>query len=186
MPWSGPPSQARGLSGVLAVSASLPLRASSGLRPDSLTPARGDRLVNHHTGRSRHRRFPPEAPSDGAPHAGGAALYPQTLTKCFTALIQPDSFGRLAPADLFRTLSPALDLFGQSDPERLMIKTPLFIAQGTADPIVLARFTDELYRDLTAIGARIECRRYAGKDHFSVVPATFKDAFSFTRRHLKR
>jgi hypothetical protein len=35
----------------LASSASLPLRVSSGLRPDSLTPARGDRFVDHDTGR---------------------------------------------------------------------------------------------------------------------------------------
>lgn len=74
-------------------------------------------------------------------------------------MIQPDSFGGLAPADLFRTLSPALELLGQNDPERLVIKTPVFIAQGTADPIVPAKFTDALYRDLTARGASIEYRR---------------------------
>ena len=44
-----PPSQALRLSGIVALSASLPLRVSSGLRPDSLTPAGANRLARNDT-----------------------------------------------------------------------------------------------------------------------------------------
>ena len=73
-----PPSQACRLSGVMAVSASLPLRVSSGFRPDSLRPARANRLFSdctdqaeRHPENQRPRR--PRHTVDSAPSAAREA-----------------------------------------------------------------------------------------------------------------
>jgi pimeloyl-ACP methyl ester carboxylesterase len=114
-----------------------------------------------------------------------ATLYAHTLTDC--SLTQ--FVGNLVPADLFRQdadLSQAYTLLGQSDPEHLKIKTPLFIAQGAADTTVFPTFTDQLDQQLTASGSKIDYRHYTGVGHGGVVAAANKDALAFVRTHLKR
>ncbi len=113
-----------------------------------------------------------------------STLYAKTLTNC--SLNQ--FVGTLTPADLFRPnvdLSSAFTLLGQSDPEHLKIKTPLFIAQGAADTTVFPTFTDQLDQELTASGSKIDYRHYAGIDHGGIVDASNKDALAFARSRLK-
>jgi pimeloyl-ACP methyl ester carboxylesterase len=118
----------------------------------------------------------------------GAALYPQTLTTCLPQLGSSSSFGGLAPAQVFNSnndLAPLEAALGKSDPEHLRIKTPLMIAQGTADTTVFKTFTDQLDQELTTLGAKIEYKTYAGVDHGGVVAAADSDALAFARRELK-
>jgi uncharacterized membrane protein HdeD (DUF308 family)/pimeloyl-ACP methyl ester carboxylesterase len=49
------------------------------------------------------------------------------------------------------------------------IKAPVFIAQGTADPLVLPAAQDAYVRDRCAAGQPLEYKKYKGKDHLSVV-----------------
>src|SRR4051812_26776153 len=118
----------------------------------------------------------------------GAALYPQTLTACLPQLDSTSSFGALAPEQIFNSgtdLAPLEAALGKSDPEHLRIRTPLMIAQGTADTTVFKVFTDELDQELTKLGAKIDYKTYAGVDHGGVVAAADSDALAFARRELK-
>jgi dienelactone hydrolase len=117
-----------------------------------------------------------------------AALYPQTLTQCLATLGQPASFGSLAPASLFRPgvdLAPTLKLLGKSDPEHLKIRTPLYIAQGSADTTVIPGFTDALDQELTAAGSKIDYKHYPGVDHGGIVAAALSDTLAWARSRLK-
>jgi pimeloyl-ACP methyl ester carboxylesterase len=117
-----------------------------------------------------------------------AALYPQTLTQCLGTLAQPAEFGSLTPADLFRTgadLDPTIKLLGQSDPEHLKIRTPLYIAQGTADTTVIPGFTDALDSALTAAGTRVDYKHYPGIDHGGIVSAAVRDTLAWARSRLR-
>ena len=90
-------------------------------------------------------------PSLLSPAAVG--LYPQTLTKCLNDLSKTNSLGGLPPAQLLRSgidRTPLLTVLGKNDPQHLKIKTPLFMAQGTADTTVIPTFTDQLDQELTA------------------------------------
>ena len=117
-----------------------------------------------------------------------SALYPQTLTKCLGDLSKTNSLGGIPPAQLLRSgtdRAPLLAVLGKNDPQHLKIKTPLFMAQGTADTTVIPTFTDQLDQELTASGTKIDYKHYQGVTHGGVVSAANKDALAWARARLK-
>ncbi len=79
------------------------------------------------------------------------ALYPQIDTKCLGDLSKPDSFGGIAPANLFRSdanLAPLVAELNANDPEDLKVPGPIQIEQGKADTTVFPTFTDTLVERL--------------------------------------
>src|SRR5689334_12251679 len=117
-----------------------------------------------------------------------AALYPNTLTQCLPTLGQPSEFGGVPAASFFRAgvdLEPAFKLLGQNDPEHLKIRTPLYIAQGTADQTVFPAFTDQLDTQLTAAGTKIDYKKYDGITHGGIVTAAIKDTLAWARSRLR-
>ena len=97
-----------------------------------------------------------------------AALDPQTLTACVGALAGPGSFGALAPATLIRPevdISAVVTALNGQDPERLSIRTPVRIQQGTADGTVFKLFTDPLVEAYRRRGMRVSYKVYEGVDH---------------------
>jgi acetyl esterase/lipase len=107
------------------------------------------------------------------------ALYPQTDTKCLTALDAPDSFGGLAPANLVKPgtdLAPLVAKLNANDPEDLTIHTPTLIEQGTADQTVLPPFTQQLAAAFSGRGNPVTLKTYDGLDHTAVVTAAKPEA----------
>ncbi len=117
----------------------------------------------------------------------GAALYPQTLTKCLSQLDQPNSLGGL-PFD--QLISPSADLTPEvkelalNDPDNLKIKGPVLIEQGLADTTVIPSFDQELSQELAHNGAKVAYHTYPGATHGGVLTAAAKDATSFVRKHF--
>jgi pimeloyl-ACP methyl ester carboxylesterase len=119
--------------------------------------------------------------------APGAALYPQTLDVCLPQLDASTSFGGLAPSQLIQSganLNPLLTALGKNDPEHLKIKTPVFIAQGTADSTVIPGFTGQLDQQLVKDGAKVNYKTYAGKTHGNIVTAADRDGLAFAHKKL--
>jgi pimeloyl-ACP methyl ester carboxylesterase len=117
-----------------------------------------------------------------------SALYPKTLTQCLPALGQPSEFGGVPAANFFKAganLEPAFQLLGQNDPEHLKIRTPLYIAQGTADQTVFPTFTDQLDSQLTASGTKIDYKKYDGIGHGGIVTAAITDTVGWARSRLR-
>jgi pimeloyl-ACP methyl ester carboxylesterase len=117
-----------------------------------------------------------------------AALYPQTLTTCLEQLDGPSSFGGLSPSQLpvsGADLNPLFAELGKNDPEHLRIKTPVFIAQGTADTTVFPSFTNELDQELTGLGAKVDYKTYNGVTHGGIPAASASDALAFARKELR-
>jgi pimeloyl-ACP methyl ester carboxylesterase len=118
-----------------------------------------------------------------------AARYSQVSERCLGQLRDADSFGNVAPADIFRSdadlnpLAAALDR--ADDAENLTIRTPLRIEQGTADTTVLPPFTDQLAQTLTKRGTPLVYKKYDGVDHGGIVVSAATDARSFLRSRLK-
>lgn len=104
-----------------------------------------------------------------------AALYPQIDERCLAQLTQPDSFGALAPASLFRPevdLAPFVAAVSRDDdPDELAIPGPLRIQQGLTDTTVFPNFTDQLRAELKRRGTALAYKTYAGIDHGGVVTA---------------
>src|SRR5262249_44545379 len=74
-------------------------------------------------------------------------LYPQIDQKCIGDLSKPDSFGGVAPANLFRPdadLNPVIAELNANDPEDLKVPGPIQIEQGKSDTTVLPPFTQTL------------------------------------------
>jgi pimeloyl-ACP methyl ester carboxylesterase len=115
------------------------------------------------------------------------ALYPQLDEKCLNDLNKPDSFGGVAPANLFRpdaNLDPVIAaLSADDDPETLRIHAPVRIEQGKADTTVFPQFTDQLVGELKGRGATVTYKTYAGVDHGEVVTsaAPSADATKFVK-----
>jgi pimeloyl-ACP methyl ester carboxylesterase len=132
------------------------------------------------------------APAAGVPGLlsdAGAALYPQTLTACYDDLREPGSFGGMAPAEILREGADRTALFaalGQSDPERLRIRTPVRIDQGDADATVFKVFTDQLVDKYRATGAKVSYGIYKGVDHHGVMTAAAKDATRWIKARFRR
>ena len=121
-----------------------------------------------------------------APQAG--ALYPQTETSCYDALSEDTSFGGLPLNQILRSdvdLNPLLAVIGQSDPERLAIKTPVRIEQGEADGTVFEAFTDQLVDDYEQAGVKVTYTTYPGVSHGRVVDSGAKDATRYIKKRLK-
>jgi dienelactone hydrolase len=101
------------------------------------------------------------------------ALYPQLEERCLGDLGQPDSFGGVAPADLFRAdvdVAPIVAALNRDDdPEELKIPGPVLIEQGLADTTVLPNFTNDLATDYKGRGVDLTYKTYAGVDHAGAV-----------------
>ena len=95
------------------------------------------------------------------------ALYPQLEERCLAALGQPDSFGGVAPADLFRPdvdVAPIVAALNRDDdPEELTIRGPVLIEQGLADTTVLPNFTNNLVTDYKGRDARRDLQDLQGR-----------------------
>jgi pimeloyl-ACP methyl ester carboxylesterase len=119
----------------------------------------------------------------------GAALYPQTLTKCLSQLDQPNSLGGL-PLDQFiasnADLAPEIRALAANDPDSLRIKGPVLIEQGLADTTVIPAFDQALSQELAKDGAAVTYHTYAGATHGGVLTAAAKDATAFLRKHLRK
>jgi pimeloyl-ACP methyl ester carboxylesterase len=117
----------------------------------------------------------------------GAALYPQTLTKCLSQLDQPNSLGGLPLDQLISQsadLSPEIKELALNDPDNLKIKGPVLLEQGLADTTVIPSFDQELSQELAHNGAKVTYHTYPGATHGGVLTAAAKDATSFLRKHL--
>ena len=117
----------------------------------------------------------------------GAALYPQTLTKCLSQLDEPNSLGGLPLDELISQsadLTPEIKELALNDPDNLKIKGPVLIEQGLADTTVIPSFDQELSQELGHNGAKVTYHTYPGATHGGVLTAAAKDATSFLRKHL--
>jgi pimeloyl-ACP methyl ester carboxylesterase len=117
----------------------------------------------------------------------GAALYPQTLTKCLAQLDQPNSFGGLPLDQLISQsadLTPEIKELALNDPDNLKIKGPVLIEQGLADTTVIPAFDQQLSQELAHNGAKVTYHTYPGATHGGVLTAAAKDATSFLRKHV--
>ena len=119
-----------------------------------------------------------------------AALYPQIDgDRCLGQLAQSDSFGGLAPSELFKSgtdLGPLDRAVDASDPERLKIGgAPVEVEQGSADGTVQPGLTDQLVEELRDRGTRLTYRRYEGADHVGVVSAATSQATRFLDARLR-
>jgi pimeloyl-ACP methyl ester carboxylesterase len=129
----------------------------------------------------------PSALSDKA-----APLYPQVNQRCLPDLRAADSFGPIAPAEIFRDgadLTPAAHALDRlDDAENLTIRTPVRIEQGTADTTVLPPFTDQLAQALEKRGTPLVYKKYDGVDHGGAVVAAAPsaDATSYITSRLGR
>jgi len=106
------------------------------------------------------------------------ALMPQLEVKCEPQLIQPDSFGGLAPNRLLASganLGPLLALTGRQNPA-VSIPVPILLAQGGADATVPKPFTDQLAGELRAKHDRLDYRVYPGITH-GQIPAAAQPVF---------
>jgi pimeloyl-ACP methyl ester carboxylesterase len=115
--------------------------------------------------------------------ARAAKLYGQTLDRCQAELVQPSSYGGMAPADV---LEPGADLSAlekalgaHDDAEALKIRTPVRVEQGTGDTTVFSTFTDDLVKQYTERGNPVTYRTYDGASHSGVVTAANQDALRF-------
>jgi pimeloyl-ACP methyl ester carboxylesterase len=117
------------------------------------------------------------------------ALYPETLIKCVPTLGQSDSWGGLAPADIFRQgadLSRAVKGLDASDPENLKLTTSLDIEQGKADTTVFPAFTDQLVQQLRKRGAKVVYKTYENTSHGGVVVTAADHATAYIKSRFKR
>jgi pimeloyl-ACP methyl ester carboxylesterase len=121
--------------------------------------------------------------------AAATALYPQTLTECLPELSQPSSFGGLAPKDLFKPgldFAPVAKLLDAQDPSHLTVKTPVLIAQGSADTTVIPLFTDQLATELKKNGTTaLTYDKVAGSDHGGIVTAAAGTATTWIAQRLR-
>ena len=119
----------------------------------------------------------------------GAALYPQTLTKCLSQLDQPNSLGGLPLNQLIASnadLTPEIKALAANDPDNLRIKGSVLIEQGLADTTVIPAFDQQLSQELAKNGATVTYHTYPGATHGGVLTAAAKDATAFLRKHLPR
>ena len=117
------------------------------------------------------------------------ALYPRVDDECLNGLYAADSWGGIAPSEIFSPgvdRAPLLEAADRSDPENLTIKTPVEVLQGTADTTVLPLLTDQLVNELRGKGAPISYKKYPAITHSRIVEAGRKDALAFVKRRIGR
>ena len=119
----------------------------------------------------------------------GAALYPQTLTKCLGQLDEPDSFGGL-PLD--QLVKPTADISAEvkdlqkNDPGELKIGAPVLLEQGSSDTTVLPPFTAALATSLADVGDTVTEHTFAGATHSTVLTAAQADQAAFLKKRFRR
>ncbi|HET6829908.1 MAG TPA: alpha/beta fold hydrolase [Solirubrobacterales bacterium] len=114
------------------------------------------------------------------------ALLPQIEQLCLLQLAEPDSFGAIAPADLFKRgadLSGLYDVLDDMNPA-LKIGPPILLAQGTADTTVFPSYSDMLVAELGERGGDVDYRTYPGVNHGLIVGAAEDDAMDFFQQRL--
>ena len=117
----------------------------------------------------------------------GAALYPQTLTRCLSQLESTSSLGGL-PLD--QLVSPSANLtaataaIAANDPDNLRIKGQVLIEQGLADTTVLPPFDQALSQELAKNGAKVTYHTWPGATHGGVLIAAAKDGTAFLKKRL--
>jgi fermentation-respiration switch protein FrsA (DUF1100 family) len=117
------------------------------------------------------------------------ALYPQIDTKCLGDLSKADSFGGVAPANLFRAdadLKPVLATLNANDPEDLKVPGPIQVEQGKNDTTVFPTFTDTLVSDYGKAHLKVTYKTYPGLDHGGVVTNSKSagDGLKFVEKEL--
>ncbi|HVL54394.1 MAG TPA: lipase family protein [Vitreimonas sp.] len=70
-------------------------------------------------------------------------------------------------------------LLEENTPGRHPTAAPIFVGQGTADPLVVPQLTDALVARLCATGNAVTYRRYLGAGHGSVADAAWADVRTF-------
>jgi hypothetical protein len=114
-------------------------------------------------------------------------VWPETVQKCLAGLGLPDSFGGIAPAEIFQqgaNVAPTLAYINSVDPETLTIRTPVRIDQGAADGTVLPMFTDGLVVALKKRKVPLEFRSYPGVDHGSIPAKAAKVVNPWIKKQL--
>ncbi len=86
-----------------------------------------------------------------------------TTVSLLTALTMHGTMYRVDPST-----GPLGDRLDENVPT-LMIGAPLFIAQGTADPLILPAVQEKYVQSRCAAGQELVFREYEGRDHLSVV-----------------
>jgi hypothetical protein len=117
-----------------------------------------------------------------------AALFPQTLSKCYVQLSALASFGGLPLNRIFRTgadLDALVAVVAANDPEDLRPKSPVRVEQGATDATVFKAFTDQLVDDYETNGVPVSYRVYDGVDHRGVVSAGAADASRWIKARLE-
>jgi pimeloyl-ACP methyl ester carboxylesterase len=117
-------------------------------------------------------------------------LYPQLDKRCLDGINKSDSFGAIAPADLFRSdvnLDPIVAALREdADPDALKVPGPVLIEQGKADTTVFGLLTDQLVGELKTNGADVTYKTYENVNHGGAVtdkaPAT--DAKSWVKKRF--
>ena len=118
-----------------------------------------------------------------------ASRYGLVDERCSTGLREPDAFGDVPPADLFKSgtdftpFAAALDRL--DDAENLKIRTPVRIDQGTADTTVFPTFTEQTVKAYKARGIGVTYQTYEGATHGSVTTAAAKPATAWIARRLR-
>ncbi len=70
---------------------------------------------------------------------------------------------------------PWPQILEQNTPGRVRTNAPIFVGQGTADPLVVPELTDALVARLCVTGSTVTYRRYLGAGHGGVVEAAWSD-----------
>ncbi len=113
-------------------------------------------------------------------------LFPQAQTLCETGLGAASSFGGLAPSELLRQgadETALLKVLDDNNPD-LPIKVPVLILQGLADNTVLSFLTDDLNKQLTTRGDKVDYRTYPGVDHGTIVAKSISAANAFYKKRF--
>jgi Secretory lipase len=75
-------------------------------------------------------------------------------------------------------------LLETNTPGRARTPAPVFVGQGTADPLVVPALTDALVERMCAIGDDVTYRRYLGAGHVGVATAAAADVEAWIRARL--
>jgi pimeloyl-ACP methyl ester carboxylesterase len=119
----------------------------------------------------------------------GSELYPQTLTKCISELLEQDAYGSISVAEMARDdadFDPIMDLvLREVDVNELDFARRLLLMHGTDDGTVPVVLSDALVDRLREAGTRVTYKRVDGADHGSIVPETRRTALADARKRLK-
>lgn len=114
------------------------------------------------------------------------AFYPQTDTACEEQLAKTDSLGGIAPSEMIRAgadTTPLFDFLELQNPA-VRTKSPIYLAQGTADTTTLPFQTDQLVNELGVLGDKVNYVTYPGIDHGHILQAAETDVLAWMERKL--